>query len=160
MKEERKNIRSEADHIRLAGIGPELAEIVGEFYEKPDDFISMPLKSRLAKKERLIENRNSKRYETEQSIGCTLFTTSGFHGMFYGTMKNYSDFGLYVELQTNFKDGTILLIRTTSSFREGLSSRPVEGFRSISLSEVKWSKPIFTNGDTFYGIGLKHIAMR
>lgn len=159
MKEERKNIRSEADHIRPAGNGQELAEIVGEFHENPDDFISMSLKRRLPKKERLIENRNSNRYETEQSIVCTVFTTSGFNDMFYGTMKNYSDFGLYAELQTNFKDGTILLIRTTSSFREGLSLRPEEGFRSISLSEVKWSKPLFTNGDTFYGIGLKHMAM-
>jgi superfamily I DNA and RNA helicase len=46
MNEERKSARSKADFIRLAGIGPELAEFVTEFVEKPDNFTSMTFKKR------------------------------------------------------------------------------------------------------------------
>lgn len=46
MNEARENARSKADFIRLAGIGPELAEIVTEFVEKPDNFYSMPFERR------------------------------------------------------------------------------------------------------------------
>jgi len=41
MNEERKSARSKADFIRLAGIGPELAEFVMEFIEKPEILFSM-----------------------------------------------------------------------------------------------------------------------
>ena len=52
MNEERKSARSKADFIRLAGIGPELAEFVTEFIEKPDIFYSIPVERR-----REIENQ-------------------------------------------------------------------------------------------------------
>ena len=52
MNEERKSARSKADFIRLAGIGPELAEFVTEFVEKPEIFYSMPFERR-----REIENQ-------------------------------------------------------------------------------------------------------
>jgi len=52
MNEERKSARSKADFIRLAGIGPELAEFVMEFIEKPDIFYSIPVERR-----REIENQ-------------------------------------------------------------------------------------------------------
>jgi len=38
MNDERKSARSKADLIRLAGIGPELAEFLTGFVEKPDNF--------------------------------------------------------------------------------------------------------------------------
>lgn len=49
---EKKSARSKADFIRLAGIGPELAEFLTEFAEKPDNFYSMPFQKR-----REIENQ-------------------------------------------------------------------------------------------------------
>jgi hypothetical protein len=52
MNEERKSARSKADFIRLAGIGPELAEFVTEFIEKPEIFYSIPVERR-----REIENQ-------------------------------------------------------------------------------------------------------
>ncbi len=51
MNEETKSARSKADFIRLSGIGPDLAEFVTEFIEKPENFISMTLEKR-----REIEN--------------------------------------------------------------------------------------------------------
>jgi len=42
----KKSAGSREDFIRLAGIGPELAEFLTEFVEKPDKFHSMPLERR------------------------------------------------------------------------------------------------------------------
>jgi hypothetical protein len=52
MNDERKSAGSKADFIMLAGIGPELAEFVIEFLEKPEIFFLMPFERR-----REIENQ-------------------------------------------------------------------------------------------------------
>jgi hypothetical protein len=106
-----------------------------------------------------MESRNSNRHNTDQSIVGTVFTSHSLNDMFYGKMKNYSDLGIYVELQTCLKDGTVLLIRTTHSAPERLPAKIEEGFRSVSLVEVKWSKPLSANGVVCYGTGLKHLAI-
>jgi hypothetical protein len=49
---ERKSARSRVEFIRLAGIGPELAEFLTEFNEKPEIYFSMPFQKR-----REIENQ-------------------------------------------------------------------------------------------------------
>jgi len=46
MNEDSGNAGSKADFLRLAGIGPELAEFVIAFLEKPEIFFSMPFESR------------------------------------------------------------------------------------------------------------------
>jgi hypothetical protein len=46
MNGERKSASSKADFIRMAGIGPELAEFVIEFIEKPEMFFSMSFERR------------------------------------------------------------------------------------------------------------------
>jgi len=52
MKEKRKAVRSKADFLRWAGIGPELVEFVTGFIERPECFYTMPLEKR-----REIENQ-------------------------------------------------------------------------------------------------------
>jgi len=106
-----------------------------------------------------MEKRNSNRHETDQSIVCAFFTSHSINETFDGKMKNYCDSGLYAELQTRFKDGTVLLVRTTSNPSERLPTTIEEGFRSISLVEVKWSKPVSASGAVCYGTGLKHLAV-
>jgi hypothetical protein len=46
MNDERKSAGSKPEFIRLAGIGPELAEFLTGFVEKPGDFYSMPFERR------------------------------------------------------------------------------------------------------------------
>lgn len=46
MNEERKSARSKADFMRLVGIGPELADFVIAFLEKPEILFSMPFEMR------------------------------------------------------------------------------------------------------------------
>ena len=106
-----------------------------------------------------MEKRNSNRHQTDQSIVCALFTSQSVNDTFDGKMKNYCDSGLYAELQTRFKDGTVLLVRTTSNPSERLPTTIEEGFRSISLVEVKWSKALSANGLFCFGTGLRHLAI-
>jgi len=106
-----------------------------------------------------MEKRGSNRHQTDQSIVCTFFTSHSCDETFDGRMQNYCDFGMYAELQTRFKEGTILLVRTTGRVPGGRSAKIEEGFRSISLVEVKWSKPLAADGGVRYGTGLKHLAV-
>ena len=106
-----------------------------------------------------MEKRNSNRHKTDQSIVCTFFTSRNFDDIFDGKMQNYCDSGMYAELQTHFKDGTILLVRATGSVPGASPAKIEEGFRSISLVEVKWSKPLSANGVFCYGTGLKHLTV-
>ena len=52
MNEDTRNAGSKADFLRSAGIGPELADFVIAFLEKPEIFFSMPFERR-----REIENQ-------------------------------------------------------------------------------------------------------
>jgi hypothetical protein len=106
-----------------------------------------------------MEKRNSNRHQTDQAIVCVLFTSQSVNDTFDGKMKNYCDSGLYAELQTHFKVGTVLLVRTTSNPLERLPAKIEQGVRSVSLAEVKWSKPVSASGAFCYGTGLKHLAV-
>jgi hypothetical protein len=106
-----------------------------------------------------MENRDSNRHKADQSIVCTVFTSHSFNDLFDGQMKNYCDSGIYAELLTHFKNGTVLRVRTTGSAAERLPAKTEEGFRSVSLLEVKWSKPLSANGVVCYGTGLRHLAI-
>jgi hypothetical protein len=106
-----------------------------------------------------MEKRHSNRHQANQSIVCAFFASRSFDDTFDGKMRNYCDSGLYAELQTRFKEGTILLVRTTGSLPEGSPAKIEEGFRSISLVEVKWSKSVSANGAVCYGTGLKHLSV-
>jgi hypothetical protein len=46
MNEKTESAKSKDDFIRLAGIGPELAEFLSDFIEKPENFFSISLERR------------------------------------------------------------------------------------------------------------------
>ncbi len=106
-----------------------------------------------------MEKRNSNRHNTDQSIVCAFFTSHSTNETFDGKMKNYCDCGLYAELQTRFKEGTVLLVRALDSAPGRLPAKIEEGFRSISIVEVKWSKHLCADGVECYGTGLKHLSV-
>ena len=105
-----------------------------------------------------MENRTSSRYEIESSIVCSYFSSRNPNEAFYGEMKNYCDSGMYAELQVQFKEGTILLCRTKRISSERSITKIADGFRSMSLAQVKWSKPICVDGATRFATGLKHLV--
>jgi len=51
------------------------------------------------------------------------------------------------------------MVRATSIAPEFLSAKIEEGFRSVSLVEVKWSHTLFAEGNLLYGTGLKHLVI-
>jgi len=106
-----------------------------------------------------MENRTSSRYEIESSIVCSYLSSRKSNEAFYGKMKNYCDSGIYAELQVQFKEGTVLLCRTKNNPSELSRMKIEDGFRSISLAQVKWSKPICVNGTTRFATGLRHLAV-
>ena len=106
-----------------------------------------------------MEKRNSDRHDTDQSIVCAYFTSHSINDTFNGKMKNYCDRGLYAELQTQLKEGTVLLVRTIEGAPGHSPAKIEEGFRSISIVEVKWSKHLCADGVECYGTGLKHLSV-
>jgi hypothetical protein len=106
-----------------------------------------------------MENRASRRYKIDCSIVCSLFSSRNSDESFYGKLKNYCDSGLYAELQVQLKKGTVLLCRTTRISLEPSKAKIEDGFRSMSLAQVKWSKPICVNGTTRFATGLKHLVV-
>jgi len=106
-----------------------------------------------------MEKRTSSRHEIESSIVCSYFNSRNSNEAFHGKMKNYCDSGMYAELQVQFKEGTVLLVRTKRIPLERSRTKIEDGFRSISLVQVKWSKPIYDNGSTRFATGLKHLVV-
>jgi hypothetical protein len=106
-----------------------------------------------------VENRTSSRHEIDSSIVCSFLSSRSSNETICGKMKNYCDSGLYAELQVQLKEGTVLLCRTTIISLRPFRTKIEDGFRSMSLAQVKWSKPIDVNGTTRFATGLKHLVV-
>jgi hypothetical protein len=107
-----------------------------------------------------MEKRNGNRHRANHSIVCTLFTSHACEDTFDGWMENYCESGIYAELPTQFKEGTVLIVRTTSGPNTSPPCNTEEGCRSISLMEVKWSKPLSGYGSVRYGTGFRHLSVQ
>lgn len=103
-----------------------------------------------------MEKRTSQRHETKTSITCRYFTTRSDNRAIGGNVLNFGERGLYAELNTPLRRGTILLIRTLSGASSSRGLQSGEGFRSFSLAEVRWSKPVPDNAPKCYGTGMKY----
>jgi hypothetical protein len=75
---------------------------------------------------------------------------------FQGKMANYSQNGLYFESESALKPGTSILIRVQNNLDANGTFEFKEGFRSISLGEVKWCKEFISEGSTHYAVGVKY----
>ena len=73
-----------------------------------------------------------------------------------GTMTNYSQNGLYFESESALKPGTSILIRVQNNLDADGTFEFKEGFRSMSLGEVKWCKEFISEGSAHYAVGVKY----
>jgi hypothetical protein len=103
-----------------------------------------------------MEKRENKRHDSDTAVRCSFLTTMHCGEPVDGIMKNYGCGGMYAELRVHFKTGTILVVRSTGNASECPSRN---GYRSISLAEVKWSVPMPVQGDICYGTGLKYLMV-
>lgn len=101
-----------------------------------------------------MEKRAARRHPINTTIVCRRLSTSNSNVFFDGVMKNCSIDGLYAELATGFEAGTFLVVRVTGD-SSGYSKE--EGFQSLAVAEVKWSKLISTDKQAKYAIGLKYV---
>ena len=106
-----------------------------------------------------MEKRTGRRHEIERQIVCSYFSSRNPVESFYGEMKNYCESGMCAELQVQFKEGTVLVCRTKTVSLERSKTKLLEGFRSMSLAQVKWSRPVFVDGTTRFATGLKHLIV-
>jgi len=104
-----------------------------------------------------MEKRTSQRIDIEASIVCGYLTTGDNDKTFSGKMLNYGPSGMYVELGDRFKTGTILLVKTKNESTVQFGLEISEGFRSISLAQVRWTKRVSINGEMRYGTGLQYV---
>jgi hypothetical protein len=104
----------------------------------------------------LMEKRENKRHDSDTTVMCSFLTTLRCGEPVGGIMRNYGCGGMYAELRVHFKAGTILVVRSIGN-PSGCPSK--NGYRSISLAEVKWSEPKPVRGDICYGTGLKYLMM-
>ena len=104
-----------------------------------------------------MEKRTSKRHPIDQSVVCSFLTSGRMDKTYNGKMRNYCSSGMYAELNGQLQKGLILVIKTRPGSRDSLRSRIEEGFRSVSLAQVQWSKPMPYHGHTLYGTGLKYL---
>ncbi len=106
-----------------------------------------------------MEHRNCRRHEAENPIVCSYLTSKGAEEQFDGKMKNYCDCGMFAELQTEFKNGTILVVKTSGASWGRTPPEIQEGLRTITLAEVKWSKSMSADGVSRFATGLKYLVV-
>lgn len=105
----------------------------------------------------VMEKRTSKRHASDTSVVCSFLTDGRMDKTYDGKMRNYCTSGIYAELNGKLQKGLILLIKTRPAPEDSGHREIKEGFRTISLAQVQWSKPMSCRGQTLYGTGLKYL---
>ena len=110
----------------------------------------------MIRKSPVMEKRVSRRHRINTSIVCSYFNAVRSGETVDGRMKNCCANGLCAELRARIKTGTVLVIRTTGN-PCGYSRE--DGFCSLALAEVRWSKPMSVAGEVCYATGLKYMLL-
>jgi hypothetical protein len=104
----------------------------------------------------VMEKRAHRRHRINTSIVCSYLDIGRSRETLDGRMKNCCSNGLCAELRACIKTGTVLVVRTTGNSC-GYSRE--EGFCSLALAEVRWSRPASAAGEDCYTTGLKYVLL-
>ncbi len=102
------------------------------------------------------ENRADERHFHHSSIIVAKFMSDVSHE---GKSYNYSAGGVHFETDFPFFPGTVVHIRRKMCCSGNSdSTQPThEGFRSVTLAEVKWCRKVFDqNTSSYYSMGVKY----
>lgn len=100
-----------------------------------------------------MEKRKFDRYFQEARLVCSFFNTNQY---FHAKMLNYCEGGLYFESEFGFKPGTNIYIRI-EEFSKRTSDLPLHnGYRTVTIGEVKWCEEIPSKDPYKYGIGIRY----
>ena len=89
-------------------------------------------------------------------VVCQPYGSSRNPCLAQGVMRNFSSQGSYVEIDRQFKSGTILIVRTVGCRSLPSESNKGEEPRSICLGEIKWRQDVDC-ARYGYGIGLRYL---
>ena len=107
----------------------------------------------------LISDRRrlEKRFDCEAKIKWSYFNKSRF---FDAKILNCSPNGNYFETPHEIRPGATIIIRIKTLLSKNM--RSVEPFclRTVSLAEVKWCKESFKDGDSYSGVGVRHLDLK
>jgi len=103
-------------------------------------------------REQEMEYRNIKRQGIDASTVCSYFATSNNTNVYDAKMLNYSKGGMCIESNAEFKKGAIVLVKVKALFSNAGYPSLMEGFRTVSLAEIKWSKPSYDAGKALFGM--------
>ena len=101
-----------------------------------------------------MERRSNQRRITNIPIVCSRLSSYCNGEPIEGVILNTSPDDFYAELKAHEKAGTVIVVRTTGSFSE---SSMDGGVRTLSLAEVRWSKPLSVEGEICYATGLQYV---
>lgn len=97
------------------------------------------------------------RHSTKVSVTCSNLTTRGAAKVVDGIMLNCSVQGTCLELNQRIPEGSIVMLKAGAWEAEDLRAVPPEGFRMLSLAEVKWSRPLTDEATCCFAVGLKYL---
>ena len=102
------------------------------------------------------EKRSSDRHQQEVPISVAYFNASRYRP---AKMLNYSEGGIYFESDFSFAPRTSIYIRIEKEMTGLPRAKIQNGFRSVTLGEVKWCKEIGKGESGRYGIGVKYYEL-
>jgi hypothetical protein len=109
------------------------------------------------KKKRRNEQRADHRIVTAVAIVCRPYSSTGKMRLAEGVMRNFSSRGAYIEINQEFKIGTILIVRMVGCLPAPSFSDGREKPRSICLVEIKWEQDLTDVEKCLYGMGLRYL---
>ena len=87
-----------------------------------------------------MEKRSSRRHPIHALTACGHFTASTNGNIYDGKMLNYSSDGMCIESSAEFKKGAIVMVKVNALSNNADYKKIMEGFRTVSLAEIKWSR--------------------
>lgn len=104
-----------------------------------------------------MEKRALIRNLTQISVACSSLAASSPAAVSNGTMLNCSCAGTCIELNHKIHTGSIVMIKATGWTPEEDTGALPEGFRTLALAEVKWTKQLDEGRIPNYAIGLRYL---
>lgn len=67
-------------------------------------------------------------------------------------MLNYSSDGMCIESSAEFKKGAIVMVKVNALSSNAHYQKLTEGFRTVSLAEIKWSRASQNTDKVIFGM--------
>jgi hypothetical protein len=105
----------------------------------------------------LGKRRLEKRFDCEAKVKWSYFNKRRY---FDAKIINCSPNGNYFESPHEIIPGETILIRLENLLSKIIRSDDPLVLRTVYLAEVKWCKKASENGDSYFGVGVRHLDLK